>query len=175
MTCGESNTPAATPDQGPPFDSGAAADSSLNTDSGPGMGDGGTFHGVTLGRLANNLCLSFALPTTAMGDMADCRIVLEGEASNCASPGLRPANVSDLTAIDAYRRAHGQMSFPGGTCELAQLPAGANCTDKQAVGWCYLQSSCLVDGGMACARDICTSAGLVGEKLSYVVVWLVCS
>src|SRR5262245_34241728 len=61
--------------------------------------DAGPFHGVILGRLPNDLCLGFALPTNVAGDKASCRIVLEGETSGCGHPGLQLAAAGDLAAI----------------------------------------------------------------------------
>jgi hypothetical protein len=147
----------------------SAADIAAPQDS-----DAGPFHGVILGRLSNNLCLPFALPTNVAGDKASCRIVLEGESSGCGHPGLQPAAAGDLAAIDAYRKAHGQVALPGATCEVAQLPASTNCTDQTSPGWCYVNSACAADAGVSCKDDICSSVGLIAQNISYGVVWLVC-
>lgn len=141
--------------------------------------DGGILDTVEQVKLSNGLCLPNYLPMNGTG-FVNCRIILTAVVGGCGQDGLSTASAADLAAVEANAAQRNVDPVSGPICEMTQL-AEANCTAKSVLGWCYHHSSCLEDGGAACAQAICTTAGFEGKFISsgqftgFSGAWLVCS
>jgi hypothetical protein len=120
--------------------------------------DGSSFSLATVIRLGqNDECLPQALPMTRAGGTL-CAIVLTGLTGGCSGAGLSPATADEIAALERANAAYGGGSVCALNQHAASGPSGAGCADPQAVGFCYVEGSCLGDAGPGCAQDLCTTS-----------------